>query len=190
MLREAAVTSTLVYDEEMQCIETTVASRFPCRHSRHNLNFLSPHQSPPVNASLLYYGPGSIAEQMIVSYQPGGNPKPLVTKVDGHQYPKNPDNGYVSRHPIIFRGCLGCEKIDHLFKTCSQYMNTDVRANYWQELWSHMPVTRMSNTMMRDDRLSRDNNNNDPAMHMTTHQSSSGSLGRGQGVNTPSWMSN
>ena len=82
VLREPAVTSTLVYDEERQRIETMVSSRFPCRHSRHNLNFISPHHSPPVNASLLYYGPGSIAEQTIVSYQPGGNPNP-----DGHQYP-------------------------------------------------------------------------------------------------------
>ena len=43
---------------------------------------------------------------------------------------------------------------------------------------------------MRDNRLSRNNSNNTPAIHMATQQSSSGSLGRGQGVNTPSWMSN
>ena len=43
---------------------------------------------------------------------------------------------------------------------------------------------------MRDNRLSRNNNNDTPAIHMATQQSSSSSLGRGQGVNTPSWMSN
>ena len=43
---------------------------------------------------------------------------------------------------------------------------------------------------MRDYRLTRNNNNNAPAMHMTTQQSSSGSLDRGQGVNIPSRISN
>ena len=83
VLREATVTARLVYDEEKQRIETMVSSLSPHFHSHHNSNFLSPHHSPPVNASLLHYGPGSIAEQTIVSHQPGGNPKPLVTKADG-----------------------------------------------------------------------------------------------------------
>ena len=70
---------------------------------------------------------------MILSNQPGGNLKPVATKADRQQYPKNPDNGYVSRHPKTFRGCLGCGQLGHLFKACLQNKNLEVRANYWKE---------------------------------------------------------
>ena len=114
----------------------------------------------------------------------------MVKKADGQQYPKNPDNGYVSRHPTTFRGCLGCGQLGHLFKACLQNKNLEVRANYWQELWCHIPATRKKNSTMRDDRMSRNISNNPSVMYMATQKSTSGPLGRGQGVNTPSWMSN
>ena len=120
VLREATVAAMLVYDEERQRIETMNSSLSPRRRpSRQNFTFFSYHNSPLVNASLLHYRPGSIAEQTIVSHQPGGNPKPLITKADRIQYPKNPENGYISRHSTIFRGCLCCRKEGHLFITCS-----------------------------------------------------------------------
>ena len=43
---------------------------------------------------------------------------------------------------------------------------------------------------MRDDRSSHSSNTDVPVTQMATQQSTSGRLGRGQGVNTPSWMSN
>ena len=188
VLREATVAAQLVYEEEKQRIETMVSSISSRRHPRHNSHFLSPGHAPPVPASLLHYGSGSIAEQTIVSHQPGGNQKPVVTKADGLQYPKNPENGYVSRYPTTFRGCLGCGQLGHLFKDCSKSRDQEVRADYWQELWCHIPATRKKPATTRDDRTSR-SNTDAPVMHVATQQSPPGSLGRGQGVNTPSWMS-
>ena len=133
VLRKATVTAQLLYEKEKQRIETMVSSISSRRHPRHNSHFLSPSHSPPVPASLLHYGSGSIAEQTIVSYQPGGNQKPVVTKADGHQYSKNPDNRYISRYPTTFRGCLGCGQLGYLFKDCSQNKDHEVRADYWQE---------------------------------------------------------
>ena len=180
----------LVYEEEKQRIETMVSSISSRRHPRHNSHFLSPSHSLPVPASLLHYGSGSIAEQTIVSHQPGGHQKPVVTKADGQHFPKNPENGYVSHHPTTFRGCLGCGQLGHLFRDCSRNKDPEVRAVYWQELWCHVPSTRKRNTQMREDRPSHSNNTDAPVMHVATQQSTAGPLGRGQGVNTPSWMSN
>ena len=180
------MSAKLDYDEERKRVETMVSSLYPRHHPRHNSHFLSPHHSPPVLESLLHYGSCSLAEQMILPHQPGGNLKHVVTKADGQQYPKNPDNGYVSRHPTTFRECLGCGQLGHLFKACLQNKNLEVRANYRQELWCHIPATRKKNSIMRDDRTSRNNNNNTLVMHMITQKSTSIPLGRDQGVDTPS----
>ena len=178
----------LVYDEERQRIETMNSSLSPRRRpSPQNFTFLSYHNSPLVNASLLHYRPGSIAEQTIVSHQPGGNAKPLITKADRIQYPKNPENGYISRHSTIFRGCLCCRKEGHLFITCSQNRDKVVRNNYWQELWCHIPSTRKRNTVKQEERLSR--HHNTPVMHLVSKQSTLIPLGIGQGINAPSWIS-
>ena len=164
--------------EEATYRDDGIFSLSPRRQPRHNSHFLSPRHSLPVPASLLHYGSGSIAEQMIVSYQPGGNLKPVVTKADGYQYPKKTDNGYVSRHLTTFRGCLGCGQLGYLFKDCLQNKNLEVRANYWQELWCQIPASRKNNTTMRDDWMSRSNNNNASVMHVAPQQSTSGPLGR------------
>ena len=183
------MSAKLDYDEERKRVETMVSSLSPRRHPRHNSHFLSPGHAPPVPASLLHYGSGSIAEQTIVSHQPGGNQKPVVTKADGLQYPKNPENGYVSRYPTTFRGCLGCGQLGHLFKDCSKNRDQEVRADYCQELWCHIPATRKKPATTRDDQASHRSNTDAPVMHVATQQFTSGPLGRGRGVNTASWMS-
>ena len=68
--------------------------------------------------------------------------KPLVVKKDGQSYPRNPTNGYISRYPSNFFGCLGCGAVDHLFKECQHNRVSTVRSLYWQELWAHVPKTR------------------------------------------------
>ena len=59
-------------------------------------------------------------EQSNGLHQRGDNPKPLVIKDDEKQYPKNPENGYVSRLPTAFRGCLCCGQVRHQFNTFPQ----------------------------------------------------------------------
>ena len=68
--------------------------------------------------------------------------RPLETKKDGKHYPRNPTNGYVSRWPDGFHGCLGCGSDDHRFDMYPQRPNKDIRQLFWQELWAHVPTTR------------------------------------------------
>ena len=88
---------------------------------------------------------GSSAEQTIVAYS---NPeakvkeRPLVVKKDGHSYPSNPTNGYVSRWRDGCFGCLGCGSDNHRFASCSKKNDLDSRSLFWQELWAHVPSTR------------------------------------------------
>ena len=41
--------------------------------------------------------------------------KSLVVKGDGKHYPRNPTNGYVSKFPDGFFGCLVCEFDSHIY---------------------------------------------------------------------------
>ena len=156
---------------------TSLSSR-PNNHHRYNSNFLSPNTT----ASLLNYVPGSSAEQTIVSHQPGSNPKPLVIR-DDVQYPVNPKNGYTSKWPATFRGCLGCGQSGHHFNSCPQSAIKSVRLRYWQELWCHIPNTRRQN---REARLNN-HTTNSSLNPLGSHQDNTG-RGRGRGVNTPAWI--
>ena len=177
VLREATVVAQRSYFEEKERIKTMITSLSPRpnNHHRFNSNFLSPNTAAP----LLHYGPGSSAEQTIVSHQPGPNPKPLVTR-DGIQYPVNPENGYISKWPATFRGCLGCGHSGHHFNSCPQSAIKSVRLVYWQELWCHIPSTRRQN---RETRLNT-HAANSSLNHLGSHQDTNG-LGRGRSVNTP-----
>ena len=118
MLRGATVDAQRIFEEERQRIAIMIISISSRHHyHRHNSPFFSPNILPPIKGTRLQYGPGSMAEQIIVSHQPGDDSKPLVTKADGIQYPKNPENGYVSKWPAAFRRCLGCGQEDHMFNT-------------------------------------------------------------------------
>ena len=153
----------------------TSLSPRPNNHHRFNSNFLSPNTAAP----LLHYGPGSSAEQTIVSHQPGPNPKPLVTR-DGVQYPVNPENGYTSKWPATFRGCLGCGHSGHHFNSCPQRSDKNVRSIYWQELWCHIPSSRKGDAGERRDREKRLNSllHATPSIHHIAPQKELVALGR------------
>ena len=88
---------------------------------------------------------GSFAEQTIIAHsnlEAKVNERPLVVKKDGHSYPDNPTDGYVSRWRDGFFGCLGCGSDNHRFASCSKKNNLDSRSLFWQELWNHVPSTR------------------------------------------------
>ena len=84
----------------------------------------------------------SSAEQTIVAHsnlEAKVNERPLVVKKDGHNYPSNPTNSYVSRWRDGFFGCLGCGSDNHQFASCSKENDLDSRSLFWQELWVHVP---------------------------------------------------
>ena len=62
-------------------------------------------------------------------------------KQDGKSYPRNPTNGYYSKYPDGFFGCLGCGSGKHLFREYKDQRDRAVRSVYWQELWAHVPKT-------------------------------------------------
>ena len=68
--------------------------------------------------------------------------KPLVVKEDGQSYQKMLTNGYISRYPNRFFGCLSCGASSHQFKECKDNRVNTARSLYWQELWDHAPKTR------------------------------------------------
>ena len=132
-LREHAVVAFKKLSDESRRIRKIMSTMNTDRGSSTNTSFVQSHHS------------GSSAEQTIAAHS---NPeakvdeRPLETKKDGKQYPRNPTNGYISRWPDGFHGCLGCGSDDHRFAMCPQRSNKDIRQLFWQELWAHVPTTR------------------------------------------------
>ena len=130
-----------------------------------------------------------MTEKKITTHQPGGILKPLVMK-NRVQYPKNPENGYVSRRPANFRECLGCGYSQHHFNSFPQSADKNVRSTYWQELWCHIPSSRKGDA--------GDRKNREKQLHILLHaalsinnivpQKDLMELSRGQGINNPAWM--
>ena len=80
---------------------------------------------------------GSSAEQTIVALsnlEAKINERLLVVKKDGHNYPSNPTNSYVSRWRDGFFGCLRCGSDNHRFASCSKKHDSDSKSFFWQEL--------------------------------------------------------
>ena len=100
---------------------------------------LSSHLSPRSYATLIGSGnchySNSEAELTIAKHSDpvpsvNSSSKPLVVKKDGQSYPQNSTNGYISRYPSNFFGCLGCGAVDHLFKECQHNRFSIVRSLY------------------------------------------------------------
>jgi len=89
-----------------------------------------------------YYQNNSLAEQTLEAHSTPCPDKLLVKGTDGKMYPKNPSNGYISRFPDDFTGCLGCGSTEHRFRVCPRSNEKDLREIFWQELWDHIPTTR------------------------------------------------
>ena len=89
-----------------------------------------------------YYQNNSLAEETLEAHSTPRLDKPLVKGTDGNIYPKNPSNGYISRFPDDFTGCLGCGSTEHRFRRCPRCNEKDLRELFWQELWAHIPTTR------------------------------------------------
>ena len=89
---------------------------------------------------------GSAAEQTITEYtNPGANQsdRPLTKSNNGKFYPSNPTNGYISNWEDGFQGCVGCGDSQHRFATCTDKQKPLSRQIFWQELWAHVPSTRI-----------------------------------------------
>ena len=58
----------------------------------------------------------SLAEQSLEANDTTRTDKPLLAGNDGKVYHKNPSNGYISRFPDDFNGCLGCGSTEHRYR--------------------------------------------------------------------------
>lgn len=140
LLREATVKSQHSMEEGGKWIKAMLTSLNPSHNSGNTFNISSPNLSRnpyslplfQVTSSLMHYALGSIAEQTLSVHK--GNPnqimnsdKPLVQK-DNKFYPQNPENKYISRYPVNYRGCLGCEDPLYLFQNCSRRNESSVRS--------------------------------------------------------------
>ena len=74
------------------------------------------------------------------------NDKLLFIKKEGFSYPKNPTNGYISRWRDDFRGYLACGSDIHRFASCPSRNDLKNKSLFWQELWTHVPITRKRNS--------------------------------------------
>ena len=93
------VATKRLFDKEQERGKAMVASLSPFfSHSSARHKFTPRNTNLKiVDASAYHYELGnSMAEKIITSHQPRDNTKPLVLK-NGVQYPKNPENSYVSR---------------------------------------------------------------------------------------------
>ena len=82
-----------------------------------------------------------MAEETLEAHSTPRPDKLLVKGTDGKMYPKNPSNGYISRFPDDFTGCLGCGSTEHRFRRCPHSNEKDLSEFFWQELWAHIPTT-------------------------------------------------
>ena len=106
------------------------------RIKKHLLSHLYPHSQSNLIDSINFYYSNSPAELTIEHHS---NPlpsldsssKPLVVKEDEKTYHKTPTNGYISRYPNVFFGCLGYGSSNHLFRECKENKNPTVRCLYW-----------------------------------------------------------
>ena len=57
--------------------------------------------------------------------------KPLVTGTDGKVYPTNPSNGFISRFPDDFTGCLGWGSTEHRFRGCPRSNEKKLTRFFW-----------------------------------------------------------
>ena len=104
------------------------------------------HSHSHVPNALSHYSSNSQAETTITRHSELppliDTPKPMVVKQDGKSYPQNPSNGYVSKYPDGFFGCLGYGSSTHRFRKCKDHSDPAVRKVYWRELWAHVAHTR------------------------------------------------
>ena len=93
----------------------------------------------------------SQAEETIRSYtdshtQPRPS-RPLVIGKDRKSYSMNPTTNYISRFVDVFRGCLGCGSVSHLFRECPEKHNKTMNFNFFQDLnVAHINIPDIAHT--------------------------------------------
>ena len=119
--------------------------------TKHINKLLSSHLSPRSQSNLIdsanFHYSNSQAKLTIEHHSDppphlNSSSRTLLVKKDGKSYLKNPTNGYISRFPNGFFGCLSCGASSHQFKECKDNRVNAVRRLYWQELWARVPQTR------------------------------------------------
>ena len=177
-LREKAVIVHKTLADEAKRIKKLLSTHLHPRSHQHVPNALS------------HYTSNSQAETTITRHSDRTSsidtPRPMVVKQDGKSYPTNPSNGYVSKYPDSFFGCLGCGSTDHQFRKCKDNRNHDVRKVYWQELWAHFPHTQKRPAgPLTTDVPSNSITSQTPPVPPTSVLKHG--LGRGSHVNRPAW---
>ena len=110
-----------------------VDSHHTSSNAEHYIQIIDPHHSSSTTKQIIQRYSASTTLPTL---------RPLVTKVDGLNYPKNPCNGYVSKLPDNFSGCLACDSTNHRFSFFPKKDNVDDNKLFWQELSAHIPSTR------------------------------------------------
>ena len=84
-----------------------------------------------MDANFLYSN--SLVEQTLEGHSdtPTRADRPLVAGTDGKMYLWNPTNGYISRFPDDFTGCLGCGSPDHCFRSCPRSNENFLKDIFW-----------------------------------------------------------
>ena len=141
------LTTSLFQEQSLQTLrERVVAYKKLTDESRRIRRIMSTMNTNRVHSNTLVqsHHSSSYAEQTIVAHsnpETKVNERPLVVKKDGHSYPSNPTNGYVSRWRDGFFGYLGCGSDNHRFTSYSKKNDSDSKHFFWQELLAHVPST-------------------------------------------------
>ena len=139
ILREHAVTAFKFLTEDKRRILRIMTAFTNERGSSQHMLVIS-RQAADLHHS------GSNAETTMKRYYASNDTLPssriLVTKSDGITYPENLCNGYVSKWPDGFSGCLTCGSTIHRLASCSKNDNVEDKQLFWQELWAHIPSTK------------------------------------------------